>query len=75
MLRQDNITRENTIKRKHLINSLITGLIIGAIAGTPIGWFAHRFYYQQRLAEILLCRENNRNQPAAVVDSICGTRF
>jgi F0F1-type ATP synthase assembly protein I len=71
----DNIYRENTIKRKHLINSLITGLIIGAIAGAPIGWFAHRFYYQQRLAEILLCRENNRNQPAAVVDSICGSRF
>jgi F0F1-type ATP synthase assembly protein I len=75
MLNQGQIARENTIKRKHLISSLITGLIVGAIAGTPIGWFAHRFYYQQRLAQILVCRENNQNQPAAVVDSICGSRF
>ncbi|MFH7025965.1 MAG: hypothetical protein ACHBN1_11305 [Heteroscytonema crispum UTEX LB 1556] len=51
MLNQGNVaTPKNTIKRKHLVTSLITGLIIGAIAGTPIGWFAHRFYYQQRLA-------------------------
>lgn len=75
MLGQDTTVRGNTLKRKHLIYSLITGLIIGAIAGTPIGWFANRFYYQQRLAQTLLCRENNRNQPAAVVESICGTPF
>lgn len=75
MLRQDTIQRGNTIKRKHLVYSLITGLILGTILGMPIGWFIHRFYYQQNLARILLCREQNRNQPAAVVDSICGRAF
>ncbi len=75
MLNQTQIARDNNIKRKHLVSSLITGLIVGAIAGAPIGWFAHRFYSQQRLAQILVCRENNQNQPAAVVDSICGSRF
>jgi hypothetical protein len=75
MLRQDAPVRGNNIKRKHLIYSLITGLIIGTIAGTPIGWFAHQYYYQQRLAQILLCRERNINQPAAVVDSICGRAY
>lgn len=75
MLGQDTAVRGNTIKRNHLVYSLITGLVIGTIAGTPIGWYAHRFYYQQRLAQTLLCRENNRNQPAAVVASICGTPF
>jgi F0F1-type ATP synthase assembly protein I len=76
MLNQGTVTRNtNPIKRKHLVYSLITGLILGTILGAPIGWFAHRFYYQQRLADILLCREQNINQPAAVVDSICGRRF
>ncbi|WP_017317303.1 hypothetical protein [Mastigocladopsis repens] len=75
MLRQDTTIRQNTIKRKHLIYSLITGLIIGTIAGTPLGWIAHQYYYQQRLAQILLCRERNSNQPAAVVDSICGRAY
>lgn len=75
MVGQETVVRENTIKRKHLISSLITGLIIGTIAGTPIGWFAHQFYYQQSLARTLLCRDQNRSQPAAVVDSICGRTF
>lgn len=75
MLRQDTVERGNTIKRKHLVFSLITGLIIGTFLGTPIGWFAHRFYEQQRLAKVLLCREQNRNQPAVVVGSICGREF
>lgn len=76
MITEDRTTRRGEpIKRKHLVQSLITGLIIGTVAGTPIGWFAHRLYYQQRLAQILVCREQNSNQPAAVVDSICGSRF
>ncbi len=75
MVTKTTATRTNTIKRKHLVYSLITGLIIGAIAGTPLGWIAHRYYYQQRLAQFLLCREQNRNQPAAYVDSICGRSF
>ncbi|KAB8332372.1 hypothetical protein SD80_017310 [Scytonema tolypothrichoides VB-61278] len=75
MLREETSVKQNTIKRKHLISSLFTGLIIGTIAGTPLGWIAHQYYYQQRLAQILLCRERNSNQPAAVVDSICGRSF
>jgi uncharacterized membrane protein YfcA len=75
MVTQTAGTRSNSIKRKHLVYSLITGLIIGAIAGTPLGWIAHRYYYQQRLAQFLLCQEQNRNQPAAYVDSICGRSF
>lgn len=75
MVGQESVVRGNTLKRKHLIYSLITGLIIGTIAGTPIGWFAHQFFYQQRLAQTLYCREQNRNQPAAVVDARCGTAY
>ncbi|KAF3890007.1 MULTISPECIES: hypothetical protein [Nostocales] len=75
MVTQSTSTRSNAIKRKHLVYSLITGLFIGAIAGAPFGWIAYRYYYQQRLAQFLLCREQNRNQPAAYVDSICGRSF
>ncbi len=75
MLNEDTVARKNLVARKHLVTSLVTGLIIGIIAGSPIGWFAHQFYYQQRLAQVLLCRENHRNQPAAVVDSQCGTPY
>ncbi len=68
--------RENTITRNNLVQSLVTGLILGAlILGMPLGWFAHRFYAEQRLAKTLICRQQNRDKPAAVVDSICGTWF
>ena len=75
MVGHETIPRENTIKRKHLISSLITGIVIGAIAGAPLGWFAHQYYYQQHLAQTLLCRERNNNRSAAEVDAICGSRF
>lgn len=75
MLNEGTVVRKNQLVRKHLVYSLITGLIIGIIAGLPLGWFTHRFYYQQRLAQILLCRENHRNQSATVVDSYCGTAY
>ncbi len=73
----DRITRKehNEITRKNLISSLATGLAIGIVAGIPIGWFVHQVYAQQRLAQILLCHERNRSQPAAVVESICGARY
>ncbi|MGI8502763.1 MAG: hypothetical protein ACR2LR_16755 [Hassallia sp.] len=74
MVPTKSIEREN-IKRKHLVSSLITGLVIGTILGTPIGWFAHQYYYQQTLARTLICREQNSNRPAGVVDQICGSRF
>lgn len=75
MLRQDAPPREKTITRKNLINSLITGLVIGIVVGTPIGWFIHRVYFQQRLAQYLVCREQNINQPAAVLETVCGSKF
>ncbi len=73
----ERITRKehNEITRKNLISSLATGLAIGIVAGIPIGWFVHQVYAQQRLAQILLCHERNRSQPAAVVESICGARY
>ncbi|MDF5733695.1 MAG: hypothetical protein PUP92_38430 [Rhizonema sp. PD38] len=75
MLNEDTVVRKNLVARKHLVTSLVTGLIIGIIAGSPIGRFTHQFFHQQRLAQVLLCRENHRNQPAAVVDSQCGTPY
>ncbi|MBD2040213.1 hypothetical protein [Microcoleus sp. FACHB-672] len=61
--------------RKNLINSLLTGLIVGIIAGAPLGWFVHQYYAEQRLAQILICREKHRNQPEERVLAICGSRF
>ncbi len=69
------IERQNTITRKNLVYSLITGLIIGVIAGAPLGWLAHQFYAEQRLADVLVCREKNRNLPEAQLESVCGSRF
>lgn len=67
--------KQNAVSRKNLVYSLITGLVIGVIAGVPLGWLAHQFYAEQRLAQILICREKNRNQPEAIVQSMCGSRF
>jgi Mg/Co/Ni transporter MgtE len=77
MIDQNPVTRKNSnsITRKHLFYSLATGLVIGIIAGTPIGWFANQFYSQQRLAQNLLCRERNRDKPAVIVDSLCGKTY
>lgn len=67
--------KQNAVSRKNLVYSLITGLVIGVLAGAPLGWLAHQFYAEQRLAQILICREKNRNQPEAIVQSMCGSRF
>jgi hypothetical protein len=58
----DHIPRaeHERITRKNLINSLATGLALGIIAGAPIGWFAHRLYYQQR-ASLALSPESYRS--------------
>ena len=66
---------QNVISRKNLVSSLITGLIIGIVAGAPLGWAAHQFYAEQRLAQTVICREKNRNLPEAQVQSICGSGF
>ena len=73
----EHVTRaeHNKITRKNLISSLATGLAIGIVAGIPLGWVIHQFYSQQRLAQVLLCHEKHRNEPEAVVNSICGVRY
>jgi hypothetical protein len=66
---------QQSIARKHLVLSLITGLAVGAIAGAPIGWMANGKYSQQRRAENIICRDQNRDKPVAMVESICGSQF
>ena len=63
------------ISRKNLISSLLTGLVIGLIGGVPLGWIAHQIYAEQRLAQVLICREKNRNLPEVQLQSLCGSRF
>lgn len=63
------------ITRKNLVYSLITGLIIGISAGAPLGWMAHQFYAERRLAEVLICREKNKDLPENQLQSVCGSRF
>ncbi|MEG3904453.1 hypothetical protein QUB19_21035 [Microcoleus sp. B4-C5] len=67
--------QQNPIARKHLIGSLITGLAVGALAGAPIGWMANGEYSQQRFAKLIICQQQNRDQPVAIVEARCGSRF
>jgi F0F1-type ATP synthase assembly protein I len=71
----DHISRaeHQRITRKNLIYSLATGLVIGIIAGAPLGWFAHRFYYQQRAGQVLLCRQKHIGQPEVELKALCGS--
>ena len=69
------VERQNTITRKNLVSSLMIGLIVGLLAGIPLGWLAYQFYAERRLADVLVCREKNRNLPEVQVQAICGSRF
>jgi hypothetical protein len=73
----DQISRaeHNRITRQHLVYSLVTGLIIGSIAGAPLGWFAHQIYYQQRAGQVLLCRQKHIGQPEAELKALCGSAY
>ena len=73
----DHIPRaeHERITRKNLINSLATGLALGIIVGAPIGWFAHRLYYQQRAGQVLLCRQNHIGQTEAELKDLCGSLY
>ncbi len=70
----DHITpaEHERITRKNLVSSLATGLVIGLIAGAPLGWIAHRIYYQQRAGQVLLCRQKHIGQPEAELKALCG---
>ena len=66
---------ENSIKRKHLITSLVTGIILGIFGGIPLGWFAHSVYYQQKSGMVLLCRQKHIGQPEAELKALCGSAY
>lgn len=72
----DTISRpKTTLTRGKLVYSLITGLILGIIAGAPLGWFAHRIYFQQRTAQVLLCRQKHFGQAEAELQALCGAVY
>jgi len=66
---------KTTITRQTSTNGLFAPLVIGLIFGAFAGWIAHDFYVGLRQAENLVCREENGNQPEAVIQAICGSRF
>jgi len=54
-----HIERER-IRRRDLLNGLLIGVAPGTIIlGLPLGWFTHRIYAQRRMAQLLLCRQQN----------------
>jgi hypothetical protein len=66
---------ERQITRKNLFSSLLIGLMLGIVAGTPIGWFTHRIYAQQRTAQVLLCRQQNFGLTEADLQTRCGKSY
>lgn len=74
-MRLQSRERESSITRKDLFTSLVIGLIIGAIAGAPLGWFAHRLFFQQRAAQVLLCRQKHFGQTESQLQALCGSVY
>lgn len=67
--------RENRITRRNLFTSLMIGFLLGLLAGTPLGWFIHRFYAQQRAAQVLLCRQQNFGLSETDLQARCGELY
>jgi len=64
------------IRRRDLLNSLLIGVVLGALLiGGPLGWFAHRFYAQQQVARVLLCRRQNADLTEAALREQCGPLY
>jgi hypothetical protein len=64
------------IRRRDLLNSLMIGIGLGAVLlGLPIGWFSHRLYTQQRVAQVLLCRQQNFGLQEAELQARCGRPY
>ncbi|GAC1465354.1 MAG: hypothetical protein NVS2B14_19230 [Chamaesiphon sp.] len=61
--------------RKDLVSSLVIGLVLGIFGGMPLGWFAHKVYYQQHSGQVLLCRQKHIGQPEYELQSLCGSAF
>ena len=57
---------KTTITQQTYTDGSFTYLVIGLIFGAFAGWIAHDAYDGLRQAE-------NRNQPEAVIQSICGS--
>jgi len=45
------------------------------LLGASIGWFTHRFYAQQRAAQVLLCRQQNFGLQEAELQARCGQPY
>lgn len=67
--------RAHRIPRRAITSSLLIGGILGLAAGLPLGWFAHRLYYQQHAAQVLLCRQQHYGQPEIQLQNLCGSLF
>jgi hypothetical protein len=67
--------RERGISRKNLFQSLMIGFGLGVIGGLPLGWFAHRIYFQQRSAQVLLCRQQHLGVTEAELKATCGSLY
>jgi hypothetical protein len=64
------------IHRRDLFNSLLIGVALGTfLLGIPIGWFSHRFYARQRIAQVLLCRQQHYGLPEADLQARCGQPY
>jgi hypothetical protein len=64
------------IRRRDLFNSLLIGVALGTVLlGAPLGWFAHRFYAQQRTAQVLLCRQQNFGLRESDLQARCGQPY
>jgi len=73
------VNKENAITRKNLVSSLTIGLVlgglIGLVAGVPLGWIGHRIIFQQRTAQVLLCRQQHYGLAEADLQSKCGAVY
>lgn len=67
--------REKKHTGRTIISSLLIGLVVGLAIGSPLGWFVHQFYAQQRAAQVLLCRQRHYGQPEAELQRMCGSVF
>ena len=67
--------REKGFTRKNLVTSLLIGMLLGVLGGIPLGWFAHRIYYQQKSGQVLLCRQKHIGQPEAELKALCGSAY
>ncbi|MBD2353135.1 hypothetical protein H6G41_00605 [Tolypothrix sp. FACHB-123] len=62
-------------KRRNPLPLLLTGFLIGLVAGAPLGWFSHQFYYRYRSAQVLLCRQQHFGQPEPQLQALCGSLY